>query len=74
MGAAIPPRSNRKSPREYDGELYKERSIAERFINKIKNCRKIARRFDNLSQRYLGFLQFISAFMRILVMSTRPSG
>ena len=42
MEAVIPPRSNRKSPREYDGELYEERNIVERFINKIKNCRKIA--------------------------------
>ena len=65
MEAAIPPRLNRKSPREYDGELYEERNIVERFINKIKNCRKIARRFDKLSQRYIGFLQFISAFMWI---------
>ena len=65
MKAAIPPRSNRKSTREYDGELYKERNVVERFIDKIKRCREIARRFDNLSQRYLGFLQFISAFMWI---------
>ena len=65
MEAVIPPRSNRKSPREYDGELYKERNIVERFINKIKNYRKIACRFDKLAQRYLGFLQFISAFMWI---------
>ena len=42
MEAVIHPRSNRKSPREYDEELYKERNIVERFINKIKNYRKIA--------------------------------
>ena len=65
MEAVIPPRSNRKSPRAYDAELYRERNIVERFIHKIKNYRRIACRFDKLSLRYLGFLQFVSAFMWI---------
>ena len=65
MEAVIPPRSNRKSPRAYDTELYRERNIVERFMHKIKNYRRIACRFDKLSLRYLGFLQFVSAFMWI---------
>ena len=65
MKAAILPRSHRKSPRAYDAELYTERNLVERIISKFKNCRRIARRFDNLSQRYLGFLRFVSAFIGI---------
>ena len=65
MKAVIPPRSHRKSPRAYDKGLYNERNIVERTISKFKNCSEIARRFDKLSQRYLGFLRFVSAFMGI---------
>ena len=65
MEAVIPPRSNRKSPRAYNEALYRERNIVERFINKLKNYRRIACRFDKLAQRYLGFLQFSAAFMCI---------
>ena len=65
MEAAIPPRSHRKSPRAYDAELYTERNLAERTICNSKNCRGTARGFDKMSQRYLGFLRFASAFMGI---------
>ena len=65
MEAVIPPRSHRKSPREYDKELYNERNVVERVICKFKNCRRIACRFDKLLQRYIGFLQFVSPFMGI---------
>ena len=65
MEAVMPPRSNRKSPREYNAALYRERNIVERHIGKLKNCRRIACRFDKLSQRYLGFLQFAAAVMCI---------
>ena len=61
----MPPRPHRKSPRAYDDELYTERNLVERTISKFKNYRRIARRFDRLSQRYLGFLHFVSAFMGI---------
>jgi len=42
--AVIPPRSNRKEPRDYDKHLYKERNLVERFLNKVKNCRRVATR------------------------------
>ena len=65
MESVIPPRSHRKSPRAYDEELYTERSLVERVINKFKHYRRVACRFDKLSLRYLGFLQFVAAFMGI---------
>ncbi|MBI4233173.1 MAG: IS5 family transposase [Chloroflexi bacterium] len=56
----IPPRSNRKTPRQYDAHRYKERHLAECFINKIKHYRRIFSRYDKLAHTYLGFLHFVS--------------
>lgn len=54
--AVIPPRSKRKTPREYDEELYKERNLIERMFNKLKNFRRVATRYDKLDIAYLGFV------------------
>ena len=59
----IPPRANRKEKREYDKHIYKERHLAECFINKIKHYRRIFSRFDKLAGRYLGFLSVASALI-----------
>ena len=59
----IPPRSNRKTPRDYDKHLYKERHLVECFINKIKHYRHIFSRFDKLASRYMGFLSFVGALI-----------
>ena len=53
----IPPRSNRKTPRRYDKELYKERNLVERFFQKIKNFRRVATRYERLARNYLSMLQ-----------------
>lgn len=59
----IPPRSGRREPASYDQHLYRERHLVECFINKIKHYRRIFSRFEKLSQRYLGFLQFVGALI-----------
>lgn len=56
----IPPRSNRKTPREYDKHLYKERHLIECFFNKIKHFRRVFSRFDKSASAYMGFLAFAS--------------
>src|SRR5262249_57880928 len=38
--AVIPPKKNRKVPREYDEHLYKERNKVERFIHLLKQYRR----------------------------------
>ena len=58
----IPSRANRKQPREYDADLYRERQVVECFIGKIKHYRVFSR-FDKLDSRYLGFLQFAAALI-----------
>lgn len=59
----IPPRANRREPREYDKHLYKERHLVECFIGKIKHYRRIFSRFEKLAVRYLGFLSFVGALI-----------
>jgi transposase len=59
----IPPRANRRSPRDYDPYVYRERHLIECFINKIKHYRRIFSRFDKLDTRYLGFLCFVAALI-----------
>ena len=59
----IPPRSNRKTPRDYDAHLYKERHLIECFFNKIKHFRRVFSRFDKSASAYLAFLQFVSALL-----------
>lgn len=63
--AVIPPRSNRKEQREYDKEAYKERNLVERFINKIKNCRRVATRYDKTATSFLAFV-LLAATMVLL--------
>ena len=59
----IPPRSHRKTPREYDAHLYKERHLVECFVNKLKHFRRIFSRYDKLVRTYLGFVHFASSLI-----------
>ncbi|RDD34147.1 Transposase [Wolbachia endosymbiont of Cylisticus convexus] len=38
--SVIPPRSNRKTPKECDKELYKERNLIERMFHKRERSKK----------------------------------
>lgn len=46
-----------------DWHTYKERHLIECFFNRIKHYRRLFSRFDKLSSRYLGFLNFVSALI-----------
>jgi transposase len=59
----IPPRSNRKDPREYDPHLYKERHLVECFFNKIKHFRRVFSRFDKKASSFMGFLAYASIIL-----------
>ena len=54
--AVIPSRARRKTAREHDKELYKERNLIERMFNKLKHFRRVATRYDKLDISYLGFV------------------
>jgi transposase len=55
----IPTRSN-PPKRRIDRRRYKLRNVVERFIGRIKHCRRVATRYDKLAVTFLGFVQFAS--------------
>ncbi len=60
--AVIPPRSHRKTPREYDVHQYKDRNLIERQFCRMKHFRRIATRYDKLAQRFASFVALVAAF------------
>jgi transposase len=40
--------------------LYRARNQVERFSNRIKQCRRVATRYDKLAANYLAFVQLAS--------------
>jgi transposase len=59
----IPPKSNRKTKRDCDFALYRERNLIERFFNKIKHFRAIATRYDKLARNFLAAVQLVAAII-----------
>ncbi len=51
------PKRNRKEPICFSPYLYRARNLVERFFNKIKQCRRIATRYDKLAANYLAFVK-----------------
>ena len=58
--ANIPPKSNRSEPICFSPSRYRARNRVERFFNKIKQCRRVATRYDKLAANYLAFVQLAS--------------
>lgn len=59
----IPPKANRKEPREYDKHVYKERRLIECFIGKLKQFRRVFSRFEKWAKNYMNFVQFAAALI-----------
>lgn len=57
----IPPKSNRRSPAKCDYRAYKDRNHIERMLNKLKQFRRIATRYDKTARSFLGFLCLAAA-------------
>jgi transposase len=63
--AVIPPKKNRIFKRDYDKHTYKERNLVERFINRIKQFRRIATRYEKTARNFMGFVH-VAAIMVLL--------
>jgi transposase len=70
--ANIPPRCNRNEPICFSPHLYRARNLVERFFNKIKQCRRIATRYDKLAANYLAFVQLASIRLWLRVNESTP--
>ena len=66
----IPPRSNRKTPIEYDREAYKRRNLVERCVNRLKQFRRIATRYEKTARAYLSMLSIAAARLWIKTVNT----
>jgi transposase len=70
--ANIPPKRNRKEAICFSPYLYKARNLVERFFNKIKQCRRVATRYDKLAANYLAFIQLASIRLWLRVNESTP--
>src|SRR6478752_4074976 len=57
----IPPKSNRRSPRTYDRDLYKARHLIENFFARLKQFRAIATRYDKTARNFLAAVHLAAA-------------
>lgn len=63
--AVIPPKANRKEPRKYDEDVYKERALIENFFAKLKQYRAIATRYDKRAKTFLGAIHLAATIIWI---------
>ena len=70
--ANIPPKRNRKEPICFSPYLYRARNLVERFFNKIKQCRRIATRYDKLAANYLAFVKLASIRLWLRAYESTP--
>ena len=56
-GRTFHPSAIAKTPICFSPYLYRDRNLVERFFNKIKQCRRVATRYDKLAANYLAFVK-----------------
>jgi transposase len=56
----IPRRANEPQQRQFDRAAYRRRNLVERLINRLKQNRAIATRYDKLATHYLALLLIAS--------------
>ena len=61
--AVIPPKSNRKTPREYDKDIYKERNAIERLFGRLKENRRITTRYEKSKINFDAFIDLACAIL-----------
>jgi transposase len=66
----IPPRSNRKTLIAYGREAYKRRNLIERCVNRLKQLRRIATRYEKTARAYLSMLCIAAARLWIKTVNT----
>jgi transposase len=56
----------------FDRYLYRARNRVERFFNRIKQCRRVATRYDKPAANYLAFVQLASIGLWLSVNESVP--
>jgi transposase len=70
--ADIPPKRNRKEPICFSPYLYRARNLVEQFFNKLKQCRRVAIRYDKLAADYLAFVKLAAIRIWLRVYESTP--
>ena len=70
--ANIPPKSNRKNPICFSPLLYRKRNHVERFFNRIKQCRRIATRYEKLATNFLAMIKLAAIRLWLGVYESTP--
>ncbi len=59
----IPPKCNRRWKSCFSKTLYKGRNAIERMFCRLKDCRRLATRYDKLAANFLGNIHLAAAIM-----------
>jgi transposase len=59
--AVIPPKANRREPREFDRDIYKARHLIENFFAKLKQFRALATRYDKTKCNFLAAIHLAAS-------------
>ena len=63
IGITIPRKCNEKHKGKFDKEAYKQRNRVERLINRLKQYRRIATRYDKRAANYKAFLTIAATLL-----------
>ena len=58
-------RANEPQQRDFDRERYRERNRVERLINRLKQFRRVATRYEKLADQYLGMVTLAAILLWI---------
>ena len=56
ISAVIPQLKTEKTPRLMNWDLYRERNVVERLINRLKQFRRVATRYEKRARHYVAML------------------
>lgn len=65
IAAVIPPKSNRRSPAEFDTQIYQWRHLIENFFAKLKEFRGVAMRCCKTDQSFSAFIAIAATLIRL---------
>lgn len=72
IAAIIPPKSNRRQQRDYDRKAYKGRNVIERTINRIKEYKKIATRYEKTTTSFSSLCFLAATFINLTLNVNTP--
>ena len=63
IGAVIPRKANERRTGRFDRAAYRERNRVERLINRLKQFRRVATRYEKLAVSYLAMVTIAAVLM-----------